>query len=215
MRLPSLSVSYLRPKTGRWVAGVIASEAAARSDPGKKAEARVHRRCGSENILDTGSEFITMINCRPFRPKPRAFLQLFPAAENSSGHNGTPRQRQSYKRYKAKKAQRQAERVTMLKRVTFLTLLTFNPTASFGFRRLAMPISVFCRSHAFWFLPESRSPNSGGPEFKRLQKKVHRYDGVGNSASPIWRTRHQPSQRRRAIVAWVEITGNEGQPMRQ
>src|SRR5947207_1115060 len=48
------------------------------SGPGKKAEAKLPLQMAeSENISDTGSEFITMINCRPFRPNLRGFYSFF------------------------------------------------------------------------------------------------------------------------------------------
>src|SRR4029450_1471846 len=50
-----------------------------RSDRDKKAEApKVPPQIlESENISDTGSEFITTINCRPFRPNLRGFYSFF------------------------------------------------------------------------------------------------------------------------------------------
>src|SRR5882757_6509900 len=90
-----------------------------RSDPGKKAEARVPPQIAeSENILDTGSEFITMINCRPFRPNLRGFCSFF-LRPKTARHNERY-ERQSYKRYKAKKGYTdRLKRVTMLKRCNF------------------------------------------------------------------------------------------------
>src|SRR5581483_4115009 len=47
-------------------------------DPGKKVESRVPPQIvESENISDTGSEFITTTNCRPFRLSPRGFYSFF------------------------------------------------------------------------------------------------------------------------------------------
>jgi hypothetical protein len=73
-----LSVSYLRPKTGVGSPESSLSEAAASVRPGKKVEPRVPSQTAeSENISDIGSEFITMINCRPFRPSHHGFYSFF------------------------------------------------------------------------------------------------------------------------------------------
>src|SRR6185312_9862429 len=80
-----------------------------RSDPGKKGEAKVLPQIAeSENILDTGSEFITTINCRPFRPNLRGFCSFF-LRPRTARHNER-HDRQSYKRYKLKSLQRLAEK---------------------------------------------------------------------------------------------------------
>src|SRR4029077_6681662 len=69
-----------------------------RSDPGKKAKVKVPPQIAeSENTLDTGSEFITVINCRPFRPNLRGFYSFF-LRPRTARHN------ERHARYNVKKA---------------------------------------------------------------------------------------------------------------
>ena len=73
-----LSVSYLRPKTGVGSPNRPFLRRQQAFDRGKKVKPGVPcQTVESENISDIGSEFITMINCRPFRPNRRGFCSFF------------------------------------------------------------------------------------------------------------------------------------------
>src|SRR5262245_1154069 len=82
-----LSVSYLRSKAGTGSPESSLSEAAATVRPGKKAESRVPPQIAErENISDTGSGFITTIDCRPFRPNLRDFYSFFLRRKTARHH---------------------------------------------------------------------------------------------------------------------------------